>query len=142
MGAGTLTERRVWGTLALALSNLTASLVLVDPAAMTSASIHRIAVRMMEPWMWGVAFLVTGFGLVVAIVRRSLPLVHAFGSASIAVWTALSVGALITDIADSDVELSAIGAALFVWMFLGPLAMLLVPVVYEYRLARELGREK
>lgn len=136
--AGTLTPRRTWGTLALAISNLSAATVLVDPGAMDDASIHRIALRMMDSWAWGALFLLAGAGLIAAVWRRSLGLVHVFGTLSITVWTALSVGAFLSDVTDDAVKISGLGIALFVWMFLGPLAMLLVPVVYEYRLHREL----
>lgn len=140
MRVGTLTERRVWGTLALAISNICASSVLIDPTAMTDASIHRIALRMMDAWMWGSLFLVIGIGLMIAVVRRSLGMVHIFGTGSITVWTALTVAAALSDLTNDDIAVSGLGIALFIWMFLGPIAMLIVPVAYEYRLHRELER--
>lgn len=140
MRVPTLSSRRVWGTGALAITNLCAAFVLLDPESMRGARIHTIALRMMPVWVWGVAFLIAGVGLAAGAVLRSLGVVHAFGVLSIMSWTALTVGAFVSAFTVDGVTLSGLAVALFAWMFLGPISMLLVPLIYNHRLRKELER--
>lgn len=123
--------RRVPGTLTLAVTNLCAATVLVDPATMRDVDAHRIALEILPVTAWGVLFLVTGVGLTVAAVTRLSFLLHVFGAISVGVWLAVSLSALIVNWTDPDVSLSGIALALFAWMLGGPLAMLLVPLLAE-----------
>lgn len=123
--------RRVWGTLSLAVTNLVASSILFEPDTMLDVPIHRVALEIMPVAAWGALFLVAGVGLVVAAITRLTLLLHIFGSLSIAGWVGICVSAFFSDLSEPSTRLSGLGLALFVWMLLGPLSMLLVPLIAE-----------
>lgn len=98
---------------------------------MKDAAIHRIAVAIIPELAWGILLLIAGLGLLVAAATRRLILLHIFGTLSIFLWVALSVSAFLSDAFNEEINLSGIALGLFVWMLLGPLAMLLAPLMAE-----------
>lgn len=132
--------RRIPGTLSLAVTNLIASFVLVDQDAMNGQPIHEVAVNMAPPWLWGLLFLVSGVGLVVAACTLRRALLHGFGALSLLGWVGITVASFLSDLTDSSFQMSPLALALFVWMLLGPLAMLLVPLLVERHDQRQGGR--
>lgn len=123
--------RRIPGTLSLALTNLIGAQVLIYPGSMTDTRVHRVALQIAPPWVWGLVFLVAGVGLVVAAATRYTVILHAAGALSIFGWVGIAVGALMSDVTDEAFDLSGLALALFVWMLLGPLAMILAPLIAE-----------
>lgn len=123
--------RRIPGTLALAITNLIAAFVLADQDSMRDQRVHRVAIDMAPPWLWGLLFLVAGVGLVAATLTLRRFLLHAFGALSLLGWVGITVAAMLSDLLDNSFEFSPLALALFVWMLLGPLAMLLVPLLVE-----------
>lgn len=129
--------RRIPGTLSLALTNLIGAQVLVDPGSMRGVRVHRVALEIAPPWFWGLTFLIAGLVLVAAAATRLRPLLHLGGTLSILGWVGISAGALVSDMGTDTFDLSGLALALFVWILLGPLAMILVPLIAERRDAKK-----
>lgn len=123
--------RRIPGTLSLALTNLIGAQVLVYPESMTDTRVHRVALEIAPPWVWGLVFLIAGFGLILAAVTRYTVILHAAGALSLFGWVGITVGGLMSDVTDEAFDLSGLALALFVWMLLGPVSMILVPLIAE-----------
>lgn len=123
--------RRIPGTLSLAVVNLIGATVLFEPDTMTDTRVHRVALQMMPVALWASLFLVAGVGLVAASVTLRTLILHTFGALSLALWVGMTTAAFMSDLTDDSFRLSGIALALFVWMLLGPLAMLLAPLIAE-----------
>lgn len=124
--------RRIPGTLALAFANLIAATTLRDPDSMTNGAIHRVNVDLLPARVWGALWLVSALGLFAAAVTRRYALLHIFGAMSLAVWSAVVTGALVAIVKD-DLPVSGVALALIVWMIVGPLTMILTPLISKGR---------
>lgn len=98
---------------------------------MDRAAIHEVAIAIMPQVAWGLCLLIAGLGLLVAVATRRLIILHVFGTISIFLWVAITVSALLSDAFDDNINLTGIALGLFIWMLLGPLAMLLAPLMAE-----------
>lgn len=124
-------DRRLPGTLALALTNATAAFLLADPARFAAVSYHRYATNLLPPAVWGGLFALSAVLLLAAVTFRKWRVFNVGAGLSLFVWTFLSVAAVAASVRGGD-YLSPVAYALFVWMFLGQAAMLFAPLTVEH----------
>jgi hypothetical protein len=122
--------RRIPGTLALALTNLTAAWAWFDQSVRTSA-LFQVARDTAPLWVWCLAWAGSGLGLLVAIGRRSLAWLHVAAGISFATWAALVIGIGYVGATNSDVTISPIAKAMFLWVLVGQAAMILAPLAFR-----------
>jgi hypothetical protein len=120
--------RRIPGTLALALTNLVAAWTFVDDQSFRTSALFQVARDTAPLWVWCLAWAGSALGLLVAIGRRSMTLLHVAAGVSFATWAALVIGIGYVGATNPDVTISPIAKAMFFWVLIGQAAMILAPL--------------
>ena len=119
--------RRIPGTLVLAATNLIAAWSWVDDTAFRTSPLFAVARDFAPLPVWVTLWVVSAIGLVVAVVRRSLVVLHVSAALSMAVWSAAVAGIFWATVVHG-LSVSPVALALLFWMAAGQFSMFLAPL--------------
>jgi len=120
--------RRIPGTAILAITNLIAATLLVNPDRFGEVAALTYVRMLGGDHVWGFWFLAGGLFLTVASFTRRWWLLNVGSVISLFAWTAVAFS-LMASAVTGQADLSPIAIALAWWMFAGQIAMLIVPLL-------------
>lgn len=122
--------RRIPGTLSLALTNVMASLVVLDLDRYQSSPILVGPREFLPWWAWFTLLMGSGLGLILAVAVRSLTILHVSAGVSLSTWLA-QVATMIVAFALGKVDpliMSPLAWSLYAWIVTGQASMVLAPL--------------